>query len=301
MCGRYALELAMEHPQYVAGVELAEPVLNYNVAPTASVPILVDRLENGSFVRELHSARWGLLPAWAQDPAQSSRAFNARSETIFTKPTFRDAAVAGHCAIPMSGYYEWKTEITAGGKQAKTPYFVHRSDRRPIYCAGLYSWWRIPEDFAGPGQVFEGRAKSWLLSCSIITMDSPGNGEFDTGIVADVGGNPACASPMEEELGKLHSRLPVPLSVADDKAISPSDSLTRWLQAGRPAGGQAPSTSALKAQYRQAAEAELDSIRQEAFAQLSAWTLHPVSKDVGNVHNKASYLIEPVEDLLTGL
>lgn len=301
MCGRYALELALEHPQYMAGVQLDEPVVNYNVAPTASVPILVDRLENGSFVRELHSARWGLLPAWAKDPMLSFRAFNARSETVFTKPTFREAAVAGHCAILVSGYYEWKTETTVGGKQAKTPYFVHRSDRRPIYFAGLYSWWRVPVDFAGPGQVFEGRANSWLLSCSIITMDSPGNGEFDTGIMADLDGSPAYASPMEEELGKLHSRLPVPLAVADDRAISPSDSLTRWLRAGRPAGAEAPSTPALKAQYRQDAEAALHSIRQQAFTQTSDWTMYPVSKDVGNVRNNASYLIEPAEDLLTGL
>lgn len=44
MCGRYALELAQEHPQYMAGVELTDPITNYNVAPTSTVPILVDRL-----------------------------------------------------------------------------------------------------------------------------------------------------------------------------------------------------------------------------------------------------------------
>ena len=44
MCGRYALELAQEHPQYMAGFELTDPITNYNVAPTSTVPILVDRL-----------------------------------------------------------------------------------------------------------------------------------------------------------------------------------------------------------------------------------------------------------------
>lgn len=301
MCGRYALELGIEHPQYMAGVQVHEPIVNYNVAPTASVPILVDRLENGSFVRELHTARWGLLPIWAKDPALSSRAFNARSETLFTKPTFRDAAVAGHCAIPVSGYYEWKTETTASGKQAKMPYFVYRSDRKPIYCAGLYSWWRIPADFASPGQIFEGQANRWLLSCTIITMDSPGNGEFDGGITADLGGTPVYASPMEEELGKLHSRLPVPLAVADDRAIGQNDSLTRWLRAGRPAGADNPSDPALKAQCRQDAEAALHAFRRDAFAHTADWVMHPVSQDVGNVRNNARHLIEPVEDLLTGL
>lgn len=330
MCGRYALELALEHTQYLAGVQLTEPIANYNVAPTHTVPILVDRLfgdetlevmpgstasfaphaspdaapsapAQGRFVREMHAARWGLLPGWAKDPSFASRAFNARSETIFTKPTFREAAVAGHCAVPVSGYYEWKTETTAAGKTAKTPYFVHRADGRPIYFAGLYEWWKIPEEFAGPGSGFEGQGGQWLLSCSIITMDSPGNGEFDSGILADLGGEAPYANQIEEQLGQLHNRLPIPLSVADDRDVSESDSLTFWLRSGRAAGTRKPADAASKLHQRQSAEAALAHLREQAFAQTAGWAMHPVCKDVGNVSNNAPYLIEPAEDLLTGL
>ncbi|MDO4899009.1 MAG: SOS response-associated peptidase, partial [Rothia sp. (in: high G+C Gram-positive bacteria)] len=325
MCGRYALELALEHPQYLAGVELGEPIASYNVAPTHAVPILVDRLfpaeslnpahthdgagqdaaaslpGQGQFVRELHSARWGLLPSWAKDPSFASRAFNARSETIFEKPTFREAAVAGHCAIPVSGYYEWKTKTTAAGKTAKTPYFVHQADGRPIYLVGLYAWWKIPAAYAAPGAAFEGQEGQWLLSCSIVTMDSPGHGEFDTGIMADLGGEPPYAHPMEEALGQLHNRLPIPLEVADDTQVSEADSLTNWLRSGRVVGAPAPQDPAQKAQVRTSAQEALELIRKQAFAQTHGWAMHPVSKDVGRVSNNAPYLIEPVEDLLSDL
>lgn len=325
MCGRYALELAQDHPQYMAGVEITDPITNYNVAPTSTVPILVDRLVNpaeqvtgadaparagasatptggqGSasvFTRELHLARWGLLPGWAKDPAFSSRAFNARSETVFEKPTFRDAAVSGHCAVPVSGYYEWKTETTAAGKQAKTPYFVHRSDGRPIYFAGLYEWWKIPAEFAEPGGVFVG--KEGGCSCSIVTMDSPGNGEFAPGIMADLGGDPGYTNEIERQLGQLHNRLPIPLHVAADTDINERDSLTAWLRSGRPAGAPKP-TAEQKRSYRAQAQASLQLIREQAFAETAGWALREVSKDVGNVRNNAPYLLEPVEDLLSGL
>lgn len=325
MCGRYALELAMEHPQYLAGVELTEPIIHYNVAPTSTVPILVDRLlapgetvqdaaahpgalggpgsgagpSSPAFTRELHSARWGLLPTWAKDPAFSSRAFNARSETIFEKPTFREAAVSGHCAIPVSGYYEWKTETTAGGKSLKTPYYVQRADGRPIYFAGLYAWWKIPAEFAGVEGPFPGQEGQWLLSCSIITMDSPGNGEFEPGILADLG-EQVYASPVEEQLGQLHNRLPVPLSVEDDTRVGTDDSLTLWLRAGRPAGAPKPTPEQTRT-YRASAVDALDHIRGQAFAQTNGWQLTPAHRDVGNVRNNGRYLLEADQDLLSGL
>lgn len=295
MCGRYVLELALEHPQYLAGLELRESIVNYNVAPTASVPILVDRLDaGGSFVRELHAARWGLLPSWAQDPSFASRAFNARSETIFEKPTFREAAVAGHCALPVTGYYEWKTETTAAGKSVKTPYLVHRADGQPIYLAGLYSWWRIPAEYAAADGLFPHQEGQWLLTCSIVTMDAPGHGEFAQQVPAEPPG------AIQQQLGQLHNRLPIPLAVADDAAVSEADTLTAWLRAGRPAGSPKPAPEPATS-YRADAQASLQMIRERAFDTTEGWQLRPVSKDVGNVRNNGPYLLEPAEDLLTGL
>ncbi|MEX3609853.1 SOS response-associated peptidase [Rothia sp. LK2588] len=289
MCGRYVLEF--DHDLYVGDRKVGTDIYNYNVAPTATVPILVDRLEGdaGNFTREMHAARWGLLPTWAKDATFSAKAFNARSETIFEKPTFRAAATSGHCAIPVTGYYEWKTHTTAGGKTTKTPHFIYRADGQPIYFAGLYSWWKITEAEAQREKsAYPDQAGQWLLSCSIITMDAPD--ELDVADLAAAGHDETTTA----QLSQLHDRLPLPLSFTG----SPDDDITLWLRSGKPAGtpGEKP-TGHDTVNARNA----LATITEHAYAQTPHWRMHPVSTDVGNVRNNAHHLIEPVEDLFSEL
>ncbi|GGH57983.1 SOS response-associated peptidase [Rothia aerolata] len=310
MCGRYVLDF--DHGVYMAGVPLEAPIQNFNVAPTHTVPIIIDNFtglepaqtallvhgqagetgQAGGGVtpnRELHAARWGLLPTWAEDASFSAKAFNARSETIFEKPTFRQAATAGHCAIPVSGYYEWKTETTTAGKQVKTPHFIHRADQDPIYFAGLYSWWKITEKEAhNPKSPYANRAGDWLLTCSIITMKSPD--DLDLADLA-TSGRPE-ATPTA--LSHLHNRLPVPLHFTGE----PTDALTRWLQSGKAPGRPVTQPSGVLTQDARVALAE---ILDQAYAQTTGWELYPVSTDVGNVRNNGPHLIEPAQDLLSGL
>lgn len=54
--------------QFDAGLEeeISIPP-SWNVAPTADVPILLERLVGGRTVRQLRMARWGLVPSWAKD------------------------------------------------------------------------------------------------------------------------------------------------------------------------------------------------------------------------------------------
>ena len=141
-----------------ANLELRQ---SWNVAPTSDVPVVLERIVDGAVVRQVHVARWGLVPGWAKDASVGVRAFNARSETLLEKPTFRDAVLSRRCAVPMEGYYEWKT---GPGKQRR-PHFVHRADGKLIWFAGLYEWW---VDQALP----VGRPGRWLLSTSVITRPS---------------------------------------------------------------------------------------------------------------------------------
>lgn len=46
---------------------------------------------------------------------------NARAETVFEKPTFRQAIKSKRCLIPMSGFYEWHQE-----DGVKQPYFFKK-------------------------------------------------------------------------------------------------------------------------------------------------------------------------------
>lgn len=151
---------------------------SWNVAPTTDVPILLERLVEGEPQRQIHVAKWGLVPRWAKDPSVAVRAFNARSETVLEKPTFRSAIKSRRCAVPVEGYYEWK-KLPDGSKQ---PYFVHRPDGKLITFAGLYEWWKDPDKS-------DSDPEQWLLSCTILTM----------------------ASPPEGELASLHDRLPIPV------------------------------------------------------------------------------------------
>ena len=130
MCGRYviatppgqlALDLGAAVDETLAGEDVRE---NWNTAPTHTVPILLERMdEHGSLQRELHAARWGLVPSWAKEISTGARMFNARSETVLEKPSFRVAVRSRRCAIPANGYYEWKSpgQEPAAGRGKKQP------------------------------------------------------------------------------------------------------------------------------------------------------------------------------------
>ncbi|RYG35611.1 SOS response-associated peptidase [bacterium] len=61
--------------------------------------------EDGS--RELVTAKWGLTPHWAKDANWGKRsAYNARSESIREKPTFREAFKKRRCIVPAVALYE---------------------------------------------------------------------------------------------------------------------------------------------------------------------------------------------------
>ena len=68
-------------------VEGSPPPPSWNVAPTQDVPIIAERLDEGSVDRRLLIARWGLVPSWAKDVKIGSRLINARSESILDKPS----------------------------------------------------------------------------------------------------------------------------------------------------------------------------------------------------------------------
>jgi putative SOS response-associated peptidase YedK len=108
----------------------------YNVCPTDPVDVVT--ADDGK--RELVTMRWGLVPWWWSKPLKEMRVatFNARAETIGTKPVFRDAFKRTRCLIPMSGYYEWQD--TPSGKQ---PWYFTAADGSPLLtAAGLWDEWK---------------------------------------------------------------------------------------------------------------------------------------------------------------
>ena len=88
--------------------------------------------------RELMRGRFGLIPHWAKDDKIGRQTFNARSETVDSKPSFREAWKKGQrCIIPAEAFYEpdWRS-----GKAIPTR--IARADGEPLGIAGLWSWWK---------------------------------------------------------------------------------------------------------------------------------------------------------------
>ena len=109
----------------------------YNVAPSQSVGII--RQDPSKPERYFSRARWGLIPFWAKDPSIGYKMINGRSETVASKPAFRDALKSRRCLIPADGFYEW---LRAG--KTKQPFHFGLDDDSLFAFAGLWERWKDP-------------------------------------------------------------------------------------------------------------------------------------------------------------
>ena len=93
----------------------------WNIAPS----MVIDTVVNIGQRRMLTAMTWGIAT-----PQNTRPLINARSETMFEKPTFRQAARMRRCLVIASGWFEWAAP--------KKPYFIRRVDDTPMGMAGLY-------------------------------------------------------------------------------------------------------------------------------------------------------------------
>lgn len=181
MCGRYAAQrdadaLAREFDVDLVNEQAEAMEPSWNVAPTDPVRVVLDRAVHDEQAegeqaesakpttrrRELHVARWGLLPAWSKGRrAKGAPLFNARIETLAEKPAFAKSLTTRRCLVPADGYYEWRKN-PEGAATAKTPFFIHDPSGASLAFAGLYAWWRDEtRDEDDPDR--------WVLSTTIVT------------------------------------------------------------------------------------------------------------------------------------
>jgi putative SOS response-associated peptidase YedK len=87
---------------------------------------------------------WGLIPFWIKDSNSARdirmKTFNAKSESLAEKPSFKNSLNRKRCLVLVSGFYEWHTD----GK-TKTPWFIGLKDQIAFALAGLYDQWTNPE------------------------------------------------------------------------------------------------------------------------------------------------------------
>jgi putative SOS response-associated peptidase YedK len=139
-----------------AKIEPELPLMIPNKSPTDWALVVRRHPKTGE--RLLSPLRFGLIPYWVKDLKQAKeiqrQTFNARSETIATKPAFRSAFEKRRCLIPADGFVEWK-----GEKPPKQPYAILPADGGLITFAGLWENWRNPE------------TDEWVRTFSIVTTD----------------------------------------------------------------------------------------------------------------------------------
>jgi putative SOS response-associated peptidase YedK len=83
---------------------------------------------------------WGLIPKWVKDEKQAiqlrNQTLNARSETIFEKPSFRSSIAKKRCLVIVNGFFEW---MDFKGK--KYPHFIYMKNKEPFAFGGIYENW----------------------------------------------------------------------------------------------------------------------------------------------------------------
>lgn len=146
MCGRYSL--ATLPPNLEHAFPEAEWTPRYNLAPTQSCPVLTQEAPD-----TLQAYRWGLVPRWARDLGMGARMINARSETVWDKPTFKGPVRNTRCLVPADGFYEWKR--TPEGKQ---PFRIRPTADAYLWFAGIYDRW-------------QGKEGQWIPTFSILTTE----------------------------------------------------------------------------------------------------------------------------------
>jgi len=137
MCYRYSVpgpDIVKKTFQVKIGANFEK---RYHVGAFENVKLPVITNENP---KQVDLFNWGLIPFWIKDEKAANeikeRTVNARSETIFEKPSFRNSAGSKHCLVIADGFFEWRYY------QGKNyPYYIKLKNREVFAIAGLWDCW----------------------------------------------------------------------------------------------------------------------------------------------------------------
>jgi len=143
---RYNADL-IDHDKY-------RPSYYYHAYALPELPALCS-----GYPGKIRLLKWGLIPYWTRsiDEANEIRlkTFNAKSESIDTKPSFSSGFKSKRCIIPVKGFFEWQH----AGKE-KLPWYICRADNEIMSLAGIYDEWT------------ESNTREQFTTFSIITTDA---------------------------------------------------------------------------------------------------------------------------------
>lgn len=124
MCGRFYLDTGLSDIELKYGIMVSDQdiYLKKDVFPSDNAYVIVNEGK-----RAIKLLKWGFKPSYMKNML-----INARSETIDQKLLFKRPLLNKRCIIPVSGFYEWKKDIS------KTKYSIYVKEKPLISLAGLY-------------------------------------------------------------------------------------------------------------------------------------------------------------------
>ncbi len=135
--------------QYLTTANVDWVKTHFDLELSASSPQDVFPTYPGMIVLKSHNtqrtaigpARFGLIPSWAKDEEFGRKTYNARSETVSEKPSYKHAWSKRHYALALAdAFYEPCYE---SGKAVRTKIF--QANREPMAIASIWDTWTEPE------------------------------------------------------------------------------------------------------------------------------------------------------------
>lgn len=173
MCFHYALTKEKAEIEIQLGVHWDgawKPVFHADGFTFLQMPVITQQQP-----ATIQLFNWGLIPHWAKTKADAdilkAKTLNARSETIFEKPSFRSYIPNNRCLVIADGFFEWMDF-----QKKKYPHFIQMHGRQLFCFAGIYASW------------IDKTTGELINSFSILTTD---------------------ANPMIEKIHNLKKRMPV--------------------------------------------------------------------------------------------
>jgi putative SOS response-associated peptidase YedK len=142
MCFTVNLNIVREELEERYGSELIDhdkyrPSFYYHAYSLPSMPVVCSDRSAG-----IRLFRWGLIPSWVTGENEANeimlKTFNARSETIASKPAFRESFAYRRCLVPVRGFFEWQH---LGGR--KIPWYITLRGEEIFSLAGIWDSWTM--------------------------------------------------------------------------------------------------------------------------------------------------------------
>ncbi len=140
MCFNYSINKDSDHIQDRFDAEFDktdqfERIYHVSAFDAPPLPVI-----NNKSPDKIKFFEWGLIPFWVKNSDQAedirTKTMNARSETLFEKPSFREPIRKRRCLVIMDGFFEWRE---VGGRNF--PHYIKMKDDSAFAVAGIWDAW----------------------------------------------------------------------------------------------------------------------------------------------------------------